>query len=157
MVSVELIHGDGNRKKYRKGENKQRHIKIRENKNNNKKKNKKNNNNNTSNKRKTEQVISVIKIGICALILNGELYRVSLEILLHDFCSFGIFYTVSSKAMSKQLATIVEVIFLKGFWEPIFGRITNAEFVTNFSFYFISSFDRFVFYWLKSVVGGSKL
>ena len=59
--------------------------------------------------------------------------------------------------MSKQLATIVEVIFLKGFWEPIFGRITNAEFVTNFSFYFISSFDRFVFYWLKSVVGGSKL
>ena len=32
MVSVELIHGDGNRKKNRKGENKQRHIKIRENK-----------------------------------------------------------------------------------------------------------------------------
>ena len=32
---------------------------------------------------KTEQVTSVIKIGICALILNGELYRLSLEILLH--------------------------------------------------------------------------
>ena len=41
MVSVELIHGDGNRKKYRKGENKQRHIKIRENKNNKKKKTRK--------------------------------------------------------------------------------------------------------------------
>ena len=58
-------------------------------------------------------MISVIKIGICVLILHGELYTVSLEILLPDFCTFGIFYFVSSKVMSKQLAAIVEVIFFK--------------------------------------------
>ena len=58
-------------------------------------------------------MISLIKIG--ALILNGELYRVSLDILLHDFCTFRIFHTVSSKVMPKQLATIVEVMFFKGF------------------------------------------
>ena len=40
-------------------------------------------------------MISVIKNSICVLILNGELYRVSLEILLHDVCTFGIFFIVS--------------------------------------------------------------
>ena len=63
--------------------------------------------------KKTGQVICVVKTGICVLILHGELYRVSLEILLHDFCTFGIFYFVSSKVMSKQPAAIVELIFFK--------------------------------------------
>ena len=54
--------------------------------------------------------------------LNGELYRLSLEILLHDFCTFEVFYIVSSKVVSQQLATIVEVIFLKDF-ESLF--LTN--------------------------------
>ena len=42
-------------------------------------------------------MLTVIKIGICALKLDGELYRVSLEILLHDFLTFRIFYIASSK------------------------------------------------------------
>ena len=103
------------------------------------------------------KVISLIKISIWVFILNGELHRVSLEILLHDFCTFGIFYIFSIKVMSKQLATIVEVIFFKGFWEPIFWPITNVKFITNFSSYFIPSFGRFVFHWLKSIVAGSNL
>ena len=69
MIFVELIEGDGNRKKYRKGKNKQRQIKIRKKQ--------------TNKTKKTEQVTSVIKTGICALIRNGELYRLSLEILPH--------------------------------------------------------------------------
>ena len=58
MIFVELIEGDGNRKKYRKVKNKQRQIKLRK----------------KIKIKKRQQVTSVIKIGICALILNGELY-----------------------------------------------------------------------------------
>ena len=48
-------------------------------------------------KKKTEKETSVIKIGICALILNGELYRLSLEILLHYYMIFVILeYFISS-------------------------------------------------------------
>ena len=103
MIFVELIEWDGNRMKCRKGKDKQRQIKIRKNKAKQTKKTVK------------RKVISVIKIGICVLILNGKPYRVSLEILLHDFCAFEIFSFVSSKVMSKQLANIVEVTFFKGF------------------------------------------
>ena len=59
--------------------------------------------------------------------------------------------------MSKQLATIFEVIFFKGFWEPVFLPTTNIEFATSFTFYFIPSFGRFVFYWLKFAVSVSNL
>ena len=58
MIFVELVEGDGNRKKYRKVKNKQRQIKLRK----------------KIKIKKRQQVTSVIKIGICALILNGELY-----------------------------------------------------------------------------------
>ena len=73
--------------KYSKGKDKQRQIKIRRNQ-------KKTNKKHKTVKMKKRKVIGVI--GICVLILNGELYRVSLEILLHDFCAFRIFYIVSS-------------------------------------------------------------
>ena len=46
----------------------------------------------------------------------------SLDILLHDFCTFRIFHTVSSKVMSKQLATIVEVMFLRDFESLFFDQ-----------------------------------
>ena len=69
MIFVELTEGVRNRKKYRKRKNKQRQIKIRKKQ--------------TNKTKKTEQVTSAIKIVICALICNGELYRLSLEILLH--------------------------------------------------------------------------
>ena len=111
----------------------------------------------TKNRTIKRKVIGLIKISIWVFILNAELHRVSLEILLHDFCTFGIFYIFSIKVMSKQLATIVEVIFFKGFWEPTFWPITNVKFITNFSSYFIPSFGRFVFHWLKSIVAGSNL
>ena len=71
----------GNRKKYRNRKNKQADKKEK-NKQTNKQKI------TTTRKKttkKTKQVLNVIKIGICALKLDGELYRVSLEILLHAF------------------------------------------------------------------------
>ena len=65
--------------KYRKGKDKYRRAKIKK-----------------KQKKVERKVISVIKIGICVLILNGELCRVPLEILLRDVCTFGICYIVSS-------------------------------------------------------------
>ena len=96
MILVELIEGDGNRKKYRKGKNKQRQIKLRK-KNNKKKKNK------NKTKQKTEQVTSVIKIGICALIPYGEVYRLSLEIVLHCYMIYVILeYFILSAEKLRQ-------------------------------------------------------
>ena len=145
--------------KYGKEKDKQRQIKIRKITKREKTKTKTKQKTTTGTKNRTikRKVISLIKISIWVFILNGELHRVSLEILLHDFCTFGIFYIFSIKVMSKQLATIVEVIFFKGFWEPTFWPITNVKFITNFSSYFIPSFGRFVFHWLKSIVAGSNL
>ena len=83
----ELIEGNESRMKYRKGKDNKRQIKIRK-----KQKTTTSNNNRQKKKVAKKESDSVIKNSICDLIRNGELYRVSLEILLHDFCTFGIFY-----------------------------------------------------------------
>ena len=93
MIFVELIEGDGNRKKYRKVKNKQRHKTKEKNKN----------------KKKTEQVTSVIKIGICALILNGELY---IRCHMSEFT----LKSVTHVFVSLRKKTINAIFFFYGIW-----------------------------------------
>ena len=134
--------------RYSKG--KDREIKIRKKQNSNKKKVKR-------------KVISVIKNSICVLIylmVNYNLHKVSLDILLDDFCTFGIFYIVSSLVkLCQNISYHCWSNIFKGILRAYFltSIIINVKFVTNFSLYFIPSFGRFVFYWLKSIMGGSNL